>query len=77
MKHAFKRKNQPGRNDGRTYRTYNSVADSARDLVDLYEWNNLDPNLNTAYSFAQELKNDRYYEDTVDNYSRGLNRFLA
>jgi len=76
MKHATKRHQLGFDIDNRTYRTYGSVEQSTKDLLLLYEWNNLDPNITSANEFAQELKNDCYYEVPATEYARGIDRFL-
>jgi len=79
MKEAFKRKDQPGRSEeGKTFRTYDSVTDSVKDLIDLYEWNNLDPTIKTSYDFSTALKKVNYYgnSNTVQQYSNGIARWL-
>jgi len=76
IKHAFKRKDQPGFDEGKAHRSYKNVKDSARDLLDLFEWNNFNPNLTNAMSYAMALKADHYYEATADSYAKGINSWL-
>jgi len=79
MKHASKRKNQLGVNDGRQHRTYlgrNAVRDSTADLIDLLTWNRF-PTKNTGLTdFVNNLKNDGYYTISRANYFKGLNSFF-
>lgn len=76
MKEACHRKQLGTQEPNSTYRTYKSIAQSAKDLVLLYEHNNLNPNINTAHWFAEELRNDGYYTADIDQYSNGIDRFL-
>jgi len=76
MKHASKRIQLGTQIGNQTYRTYKSIEQSTKDLLLLYDWNNMDPSIDNANDFAQELKNNCHYEAPAAEYARGMDRFL-
>lgn len=62
--------------EGQRMQEYDSVEQSTRDLLDLLDYNRFPTDLKTVDQFAQELRNDGYYTDSVTNYTRALKRFL-
>ena len=59
------------------YAKYNSVYDSIRDYFDLMHFNGLPNDLKDVKWFAVWLKNKRYYETSVDTYTRMIESHLS
>lgn len=63
--------------EGQPMAKYESIKQSTEDFLELLKYNNFPTNLTSVRQFAQELKNDGYYTDSVDNYTAGLERWLT
>lgn len=82
MKNASRRtqlgeRQTEGSNFVRQFRKYDSVKESAEDLIILLEWNRFPTNLSTSQELANELKSDGYYTVAISQYAGGVERFLA
>ena len=62
--------------EGQPMAKYNSIEQSAADLLELFKFNRFPTDLKSVTQFAGELKADGYYTDSVENYTRALKRFL-
>ena len=59
--------------ENRGHARYRNLEDAVVDMIHyLISFRTNPGDFANISSFAQELKNDRYYEDTVANYTRGL-----
>jgi len=62
--------------ENRGHARYRNLEDAVVDMIHyLISFRTNPGDFANISSFAQELKNDRYYEDTVANYTRGLLRW--
>ena len=60
----------------RGHARYRNLSDAVRDmLLYLVNFRTNPGDFPNISSFAYELKNDRYFEDTLENYTRGLLRW--
>lgn len=75
-KRPFDGRPGPTAPDGGVYASYDSLAQSARDYLNLLRYNRFPTNLSSVKGFVQALKDDRYFTDSLDNYYNGMMRFL-
>lgn len=74
MKNANKRKQIGWK--GNPYRNYLTDGDSLRDLFLYFDYVGFPTSISSVEQFSRELKDRSYYEDSFENYSNGLKRFL-
>lgn len=79
MKTAIHRRQlgSPGLLNMGGYQQYSSFRESVRDFKLWLEYNNFPLDVATPYNYVRELKKRSYFEDTADNYLKGIQRFLA
>lgn len=65
--------------EGKTMANYNTLDDSAVDLIlwkDMFKKNPFPTKVNSAHEYAQALKDRGYYTDSVFNYSKALGAWM-
>lgn len=58
------------------YSTYRNTEQASQDLIKWMDWTRFPTNLTTSTQFATQLKQRSYFEDNLNNYINGINRFL-
>lgn len=71
MKNAYKRQQLGINKRGDQYRLYSDPTESVKDLLLYFDYVNF-PVVTDAATYAKELKNRSYYEDSIRNYYEGL-----
>lgn len=62
--------------DGGFYAYYSSDVQAERDLLEWLRYTHFPTSVNNVEEFAQQLKTRSYYGDSLENYTRGLKRFM-
>lgn len=55
---------------------FKTISDSVKDLIMWFEYNNFPDNLRSLNEYVAELKNDGYFTDSLENYKKGLERWM-
>lgn len=58
------------------YSAYSDPTQSAKDLKLWFDYTRFPTQVLNTKQYAEKLKLRNYYEDTIDNYVSGLNRFI-
>lgn len=62
--------------DGGYYALYTSDAQAEKDLLEWFRFTRFPASVSSVEEFAAQLKARSYYGDSLDNYIKGLKRFL-
>lgn len=57
------------------YRYYRSYRESSRDMLEWLYTVGFPPDIHTLFDYCVELKNHKYYEDSISNYFGGVNYY--
>ena len=63
------------KNEG-LFNTYASVEDSAKDFVEYLKWFRYPKHFDTPEAFVAFQKSKGYFADTLENYTRGVKRYV-
>lgn len=62
--------------DGGFYARYENDTEAFRDLLKWMRFTRMPTTVNNAREFAEALKARKYYTDTVDNYTKAIERWM-